>query len=294
MHGHTSPYCKPNIIAEPPILASRPKEAYDVAFYRAKVVNMNDSHILELIQKVYKPDKSFEFPKTGGRSFLLKWFENYPWLCYSPSADGAFCLSCVLFGNRFPKKNAKVKKLFIEPMSHWRDATYCFKRHVGLGSKAGTKSGLHESTWNVYLSLLAQASGKTQRVEVMIDEHTKNTIAENRKKLESIIDTIKLCGRQGFPLRGHRDDSKYHPEVGLYSAVATGNFVELLNFRVRSGDKVLEEHMKNCPKNASYISKTTQNELIKSCGEVISEKIICEVKSNKYFSIIADEAADSS
>ena len=52
--------------------------------------------------------------------------------------------------------------------------------------------------------------------------------------------------------------------------------------------------MKNAPKNASYISKTTQNELIKSCGQIITDTIINEVKRNKYFSLIVDEAADCS
>ena len=73
-----------------------------------------------------------------------------------------------------------------------------------------------------------------------------------------------------------------------------GNFIELLNFRVRAGDTVLEQHLKKCPKNASYISKSTQNELIKCCGEVITNMIVNEVKESKFFSIIADEASDCS
>ena len=113
-------------------------------------------------------------------------------------------------------------------------------------------------------------------------------------KLIPIIDTIKLCGRLGLPLRGHRDDSKYHPEAGSYSQGGVGNFIELLNFRVRAGDTVLEQHLKKCPKNASYISKSTQNELIKCCGEVITNMIVNEVKESKFFSIIADEASDCS
>ena len=86
-------------------------------------------------------------------------------------------------------------------MSHWPDATCCFKRH-------DTKSGLHESTWNMYTQLLGQAAGKTQRIEVMVDELTNKTIRENKQKLVPILATIKLCARQGFPFRGHRDDSK--------------------------------------------------------------------------------------
>ena len=128
----------------------------------------------------------------------------------------------------------------------------------------------------------------------MIDSQARRKVAENRQKLVSIADTIKLCGRLALPLRGHRDDAQYHPDVGQYSSGQVGNFVELLNFRVRSGDTVLADHLSKCPKNASYISKTTQNDLIVCCGEIISEKIIKEVKTSRFYSIIADEESDSS
>ena len=75
---------------------------------------------------------------------------------------------------------------------------------------------------------------------------------ENRKKPEPIVDTIKLCGRLGLSFRGHRDNSKF-PDVGKYSDGGVGNFIKLLNFRVRSGDVVLGDHLKNCAKNVSYI-----------------------------------------
>ena len=32
----------------------------------------------------------------------------FKWLYYSPSANGAFCLSCVLFGDRFPGRAGKI------------------------------------------------------------------------------------------------------------------------------------------------------------------------------------------
>ena len=44
----------------------------------------------------------------------------------------------------------------------------------------------------------------------------------------------------------------------------------------------------------SYISKTSQNRIIRCCGQVISEQIIQDIKASKFYSIIADEAADSS
>lgn len=269
-----------------------PDNIFDVAFFRDKVKGMNISQIENLVQNVFKPDNSYYFPKTNGRCFRYHWLELFSWLCYSPTKDGAYCLPCVLFGDRFPGKASKIKKLFSEPLTRWNDAAFSFKRHAGVGT--GQKMGLHDSTSALFIPFLACMSGKIQPIDVMFDTNLKKAIAENRKKLIPIVDTIKLCGRLCLPLRGHRDDLKYHPDVGSYSQGSVGNFVELLNFRVRAGDTVLEEHLKSCPKNASYISKNTQNTLIQCCGQVISNQIIEEVKQSKFFSIIADEAADSS
>ena len=96
-----------------------------------------------------------------------------------------------------------------------------------------------------------------------------------------------------MPLRGHRDDSQYHPEVGEYLKGGVGNFIELLNFRVRSGDADLKEHLSKCKQNASYISKTAQNDIINCCGEIITEQIIEDLKHHRFYSILA-EAADCS
>ena len=61
----------------------------------------------------------------------------------------------------------------------------------------------------------------------MLNTIDKENIARNRKILESIIDTIILCGRQCLSLRGHRDDSTALDDVDHNP----GNFVELLMFR---------------------------------------------------------------
>ena len=81
--------------------------------------------------------------------------------------------------------------------------------------------------------------------------------------------------------------------IHYYSDGINVNFIELLNFGVRRGDKVLEGHLKQHQKNASYTSKTTQNKSITCCGQLISETIVAEIKKNKFYSILADEACDS-
>ena len=248
--------------------------------------------VCSLIQNVFKPDNQYSFPKTNGRSFRYDWLKLYPWLCYSPCEDGAFCLSCVLFGDRFPGKARKIQKLFAQPFKYWNNAIFTFRRHAGHGT--GGEIGLHACTFPILTSLLSQMSGAAQPIEIIIDSGIKKEVEENREKLAPIVDSVLFCGRLGLPLRGHRDDAKYHPEVGSYSSGGVGNFVESLNFRVRAGDKVLEEHLKTCGKNQTYISKTSQNKMINCCGQVISEMIIEDITKSKFYTSIADEASDSS
>jgi hypothetical protein len=42
----------------------------------------------------------------------------------------------------------------------------------------------------------------------------------------------------------------------------------------------------------TYKSKTTQNAIIDICGELITKKITDEILEAKFFSVLADEAAD--
>ena len=124
------------------------------------VKGMSKSEVNDLIQHVFKPDKNYAFPKTNGRAFRYEWLDMFKWLCYSPSANGAFCLSCVLFGDRFPGKAGKISKLFPEPLLHWNNAVFTFKKHAGHGT--GAEMGLHASTFPFsklyFLKFLGQPS----------------------------------------------------------------------------------------------------------------------------------------
>ena len=108
-----------------------------------------------------------------------------------------------------------------------------------------------------------------EEADEMLDRQFKLEVSKNRKIIRSLIDTIILLGRQGLALRGYRDNSQYHPDVGKYSAGSVGNFIELLNYRVRGGHNDLKKHLESYSKNASYISKTTQNDLIQCCSIII-------------------------
>ena len=150
-------------------------------------MNSVDLIIKDFITNVTKPAQSFGFPKTNGRSFRFDWLQSFPWLCYSRSEDGAFCISCVLFGDKFPSKINKIKKLFSQPFSHWPDGNPAFKRH-----QESQRCGLHSYTYPIYIALLSNITGKTLPINVLVDTNLRKRIAENRKKLAPIVDTVYL------------------------------------------------------------------------------------------------------
>ena len=112
----------------------------------------------------------------------------------------------------------------------------------------------------------------------------------NRQVLRSILKCLEFCGRQGIALRGHRDDE-------TSSSFNKGNFRALLALSVAAGDKVLEHHFDTCTKNATYTSKTTQNDLLLCVKQFIQTKLINEVKNQAigaYYGFQCDEVTDSS
>ena len=76
-----------------------------------------------------------------------------------------------------------------------------------------------------------------------------------------------------------------------------GNFKELLDFRASAGDELLKEHLVSFKKNASYISKTSQNELLFCLSTCIQEKIEEQLRSKQvgpYYGFQCDEVKNAS
>ena len=67
--------------------------------------------------------------------------------------------------------------------------------------------------------------------------------------------------------------------------------------RMDAGDSILSHHINTCAKNASYKSKTTQNDLLNCIEYFIQDIIIQEIKTQSigsYYGIQCDEVTDSS
>ena len=110
----------------------------------------------------------------------------------------------------------------------------------------------------------------------------QSQISENRRLLLLVIETIILCGR---PWSYIKRSSRFHPNNSEPFNHTAGNFIELPHFFVKASNKTLKDHLKYHQKNASYISNTSQNEMIKRCRYVITDNIIEKIKESIYFSI---------
>ena len=141
-------------------------------------------------------------------------------------------------------------------------------------------------------AFLQVSEGRQQRVDISLSSQNQRQAHSNRIFLTSIIKCLKLCGRQGIALRGHRDDST---SVTLNQ----GNFKALLDLRIDAGDVALDNHLKTCAKHSTYISKTTQNELLDCMREIFQKSLTDDVRyqsdvSPGYFGIQANEVVDAS
>ena len=64
--------------------------------------------------------------------------------------------------------------------------------------------------------------------------------------------------------------------------------------KVSAGDTTLREHLASAPRNATYTSPDTQNQVIEVLRDHILQKILAKVTQAKYSSLIADEVTDCS
>ena len=202
--------------------------------------NVCNADKLTFIKNIFIPGKSFVFPKKsdekGDRPFQNSWLEIFLWVCYSLIKDRAYCMYCILLNGASAGRKIQ---LVHTPFKTWSDAQCCLRRH------SESKTGIHSKSMDSYKEFLKQVSGKKDPVEQQLSKSTVKQVDKNRKVLLSIIDAIKTIGKMGVPLRGHRDDSRYQPDVGEpANHPGVGNFIEFINFAVRQGNQTLGDHLK--------------------------------------------------
>ena len=96
---------------------------------------------LKLIEE-RMPEQSFKFPgkhykdsKRKGGTYVRycnrDWLTEFPFLAYSKSLDGLFCLSCVLFSSGISNQH-RANLLISAPYQNWKDARADILKHSTL------------------------------------------------------------------------------------------------------------------------------------------------------------------
>lgn len=237
-------------------------------------------------REIVMPSREYKDSKRASgvytRHCKHEWFSMFDFACYSEREKGIFCLPCVLFPAETAHGGAKKAFILIsKPLTNWKDAVADLKQHEKLE--------YHQDSAVKLAAFCKNMENPASRIDSVLSSVSQQRIQHNRNIISSIVKCIELCGRQGIALRGHRDDA-----TNEENELNQGKLKAVIDFCISSGDKVLEEHLASCGKNASYISKTSQNDLLECMGDVIREAIVKEVKESHYYAILADEVTDVS
>lgn len=257
---------------------------FDISNIIGKV--LSDEEKYKHLTMSYEPPRNYEYPehKEGEqkRKFRSDWLKEYSWLVYSQQQNGAYCLPCILFSgpDSGGKHSVALGSLVARPLCKYKKALEIFRNH--------SATDYHKMTVLRSTHFKDTYENPEKAVNILIETDKLKMIKSNRERLIPIVKTIILCGRENIPLRGHRDDGAFSDEIGQ------GKFRALLKFRIDSGDSSLRKHLETAPKNATYLSKTTQNQLIHCCHSVIMKKVLDKVKEAKYYAVLADETTDAS
>ena len=277
------------------------KQAYDIGNYIAGREFEKDNNLkLKLLNEHWTPPRNFQYPystrlshgKQEKRFLRNDHLLKFPWLVFSPEKKGLFCKACVLFSPQTAGRGSQLLKALVsQPLNN-------YARLLGKnGYLTEHETTDYHKTSVIRATEFEHAFRQGTNIIEQIDTGKKEQAEENRKRLRPIVKTIMLCGKQNIPMRGHRDDGPLLPTCDDTDDIVStqeGNFRALLKFRIDAGDVTLEKHLSEGKSNATYISKTTQNELITAAGMEIRDAVLKRVSSAKYFTILADETTDIS
>ena len=128
-------------------------------------------------------------------------------------------------------------------------------------------------------------SNPQQRVDSRLTDVGDRNFDFNTSILPVIAEAVTTCARQRISLQGHKQD-----KIGFNSPPLNneGNFIAVLRLLTKNIPE-LKEHLTSGPRNARYISKAVQNELIEIAADQIRKFYRECLKNSPHFAIIGDK-----
>lgn len=193
------------------------------------------------------------------------------WLIYSKSTGRVFCGVCRLF------RVDHVGPAIVESgFNDWKNAAARISEHEN--------SPKHKTI----VMTIKQRSNTLSRIDNALIQQMDKEISYWRNVLRRVVVAIIALVSRGLPFRG--SDEKF-------GSVHNGNYMMLLEV-IAEFDPFLAKHITECGNpgsgHTSYLSSTICNEFIEMMAKKVTKKIVEEIKSGKYFSIIVDSTPDIS
>ena len=198
---------------------------------------------------------------------------------YSKKEDAVYCINCALFS---PTDKRRALGSFVNTgYKGWNNIHE--KQTLHIGNK------YHDDATK-------EASGiitKFEKPNNTIPHQTNDSLKERQKTYPKIVEAlariIHLIGKQGIAYRGTEEKADDSDTAGN-----PGNFLAIVR-EIANYYPLLHEHVFTpLRKDVSYMSPTSQNELIEIIGKrIIQKKFIEEIKDAQYHSVLADEVTNS-
>ena len=195
------------------------------------------------------------------RYFNQSWFKSFPWLTLCNTTGKVYCCYCRSMSHAGKLYEVGEQAFISVGFDNWK--------------KAGEKFGTHDRSRLHHEALMKLTFSQQPDVRTMIDTRSKADQAQRRSMLVKQLSSLRYLLQQGLAIRGHDE--------------CDGNLYQLLH--LRSEDS---QQLASWLQDRSYLSPVIINEQISLLGQVISRKLLEEVREAGIFSILADEASDLS
>ncbi|CAG2233217.1 unnamed protein product [Mytilus edulis] len=99
--------------------------------------SLSDEDRLKLLKTKWIPSSnSYIYPKNNqNRRYNKSWENDYSWLRYSPSQDGAYCSLCIAFQDH-PSENPRYNEFVTIPYNDWKNALGEMRGRLALHSNS--------------------------------------------------------------------------------------------------------------------------------------------------------------
>ncbi|CAF4089460.1 unnamed protein product [Adineta steineri] len=195
------------------------------------------------------------------RCFRIQWLSQYSW--HSNSGINL--------------NNRNQSDAYARGFNSWKNA---LSRNQGFPKHELSKS--HKQAVVNFEEYIVRKQSSSSVLQVL-DKSRKEVIEQNRTKLMKIVSLLHICGRQMIAIRGHSESE---------ASSNRGNFIELLKWSSAT-DPIALSILNDSAKNSTYLSPSTQNNLVTLIASDIRQQIAQKI-SGCVFTLMVDESRDIS